>query len=115
MPNRRRAPSRLNHEPDVVRWAREKAGLTQTQLAERAEIARTLLVEIEAGTRNATPANLIKLAEALNCPVVALERKRESTPPEASARELPEVREAERADPADVPEMRGAPVEREAS
>lgn len=73
----RRAPTRLNHEPEAVRWAREKAGLTQTQLAKRAGLARTLVVEIEAGTRNATPANLLKLAEALNCPVVVLERKRE--------------------------------------
>jgi len=56
------------------------AGLNQTQLAERAGLARTLIVEIEGGTRSATPANLRKLAEALNCPLVALEAKREVTP-----------------------------------
>lgn len=72
-----RAPIRLYHEPTAVKWAREKAGLTQTQLAERAGLSRTLVVEIEAGTRNCTPANLIKLAEALNCPRVVLEAKRE--------------------------------------
>ena len=33
--------------------------------------------EIESGWRNATPANLAKIAEALNCPLVALERKRD--------------------------------------
>lgn len=73
-----RAPSRrLLHSPDAVRWARERSGLTQTQLAERAGLGRTLVVELEAGTRNCTPANLLKLAEALNCPVVVIEAKRE--------------------------------------
>jgi hypothetical protein len=32
--------------------------------------------EIESGWRSATPANLIKIAGALNCPIVALECKR---------------------------------------
>jgi len=80
MTNPERAPARLHHSPEAVRWARERAGLTQTQLAERAGLARTLVVEIEGGTRNATPANLLKLAEALNCPVVVLEAKREVAP-----------------------------------
>lgn len=80
MANQERTPARLHHEPDAVRWAREMAGLTQTQLAERAGLARTLVVEIEGGTRSATPANLRKIAEALNCPLVALEAKREVTP-----------------------------------
>ena len=31
--------------------------------------------EIESGWRNATPANLARIAEALNCPIVVLERK----------------------------------------
>ena len=79
MSNPDRAPARLNHSPDAVRWAREMAGLNQKQLAERAGLTRTLVVEIEGGTRNATPANLRKLAEALNCPLVALEAKREVT------------------------------------
>lgn len=75
----RRAPARLHHSPEAVRWAREMAGLTQTQLAERAGLARTLIVEIEGGTRSATPPNLCKIAEALNCPRVVLEAKREVT------------------------------------
>ena len=79
MRNPERAPTRLHHSPEAVRWAREMAGLNQTQLAERAGLSRTLVVEIEGGTRNATPANLRKLAEALNCPLVALEAKREVT------------------------------------
>ena len=79
MRNPQRAPTRLHHSPEAVRWAREMAGLNQTQLAQRAGLSRTLVVEIEGGTRNATPANLRKLAEALNCPLVALEAKREVT------------------------------------
>jgi hypothetical protein len=34
--------------------------------------------EIESGLRSATPANLIKFAAALNCPIVVVERKREA-------------------------------------
>jgi hypothetical protein len=37
--------------------------------------------EIESGWRSATPANLMKIADALNCPVVMLERKRNGTSP----------------------------------
>jgi hypothetical protein len=32
--------------------------------------------EIESGWRSATPSNLLKIAVALNCPVLVLERKR---------------------------------------
>jgi transcriptional regulator with XRE-family HTH domain len=59
-----------------VTYAREKAGLTRTQLAELCGVSLSLISEIEKGTRNATPAMIRKLAEALNCPVVILERKR---------------------------------------
>lgn len=79
MNNPERAPARLNQEPAAVSWARGKAGLTQTQLAHETGIGRSLIAEIEAGTRNATDANLLKIAEALNCPVVFLERKRQVT------------------------------------
>jgi transcriptional regulator with XRE-family HTH domain len=60
----------------VVRWAREKAGLTKRALAETIGISEQLMGEIESGWRSATPANLKKIADALNCPLVALERKR---------------------------------------
>ena len=73
----RRSPKRpLNHEPAAVRYARGKAGLTQAQVAEACGVAFSLISEIERGTRNATPAMLVKLAEVLNCPPVVLERKR---------------------------------------
>ena len=54
-----------------------QAGLTKTQLAMACGVSLSLISEIEAGTRNATPAMIIKLAEALNCPRVVLERKRD--------------------------------------
>lgn len=71
----RRVPRNLNHEPAAVTWAREKSGLTRQQVAEQLDCAPSLITEIEQGTRNLTPARLIKLAEILNCPVVVLERK----------------------------------------
>ncbi|WP_335979909.1 helix-turn-helix domain-containing protein [Streptomyces sp. CA2R106] len=69
-------PKELHHEPVVVRWARQRAGLTKRQLAAEVGISVQLMGEIESGWRNATPANLVKIARALNCPVVALERRR---------------------------------------
>lgn len=75
-PRPRTRPRRLNHEPQAVTYAREKAGLTKRELADRIEISEQLMGEIESGWRNATPENLIKLAEALNCPLVVLEAKR---------------------------------------
>jgi transcriptional regulator with XRE-family HTH domain len=66
----------LDHEPAAVTYARVQAGLTKTQLAAACGVSVSLISEIEAGTRNATPAMIIKLARALNCPRVILERKR---------------------------------------
>lgn len=73
----RTRPSRLHHEPESVTWAREKAGLTKRALAGLVGISEQLVGEIESGRRSATPANLAKIAAALNCPVVSLERKRQ--------------------------------------
>lgn len=77
---RRRRGSPLNHEPEAVVYAREKAGLTRAEAARRAGISPQLMGAIENGTRNAVPATLLKLADALNCPVVVLERKRAPVP-----------------------------------
>ncbi|WP_236060007.1 helix-turn-helix domain-containing protein [Actinacidiphila acididurans] len=75
----RSAPRTLHQEPQAVQWAREKAGLTKRALAEKVGISEQLMGEIESGWRSATPINLARIAEALNCPVVALERKRTDT------------------------------------
>ncbi|BBA97357.1 hypothetical protein RVR_3050 [Actinacidiphila reveromycinica] len=72
----RRRPKRLNQEPEAVTWARERAGLTKRELAGAVGISEQLMGEIESGWRSATPANLRRIAVALNCPLVALERKR---------------------------------------
>jgi transcriptional regulator with XRE-family HTH domain len=71
--NRPRDP--LDHEPAAVTFAREKAGLSKTQLAKACDVSVSLISEIEAGSRNATPAMLNRLALALNCPRVVLVRK----------------------------------------
>ncbi|MDN3056923.1 helix-turn-helix transcriptional regulator [Streptomyces sp. SRF1] len=64
-------------------YAREQAGLTKRALAAKCGISEQLMGEIESGRRNATPATLQRLAEALNCPRVVLEAKRETALPEA--------------------------------
>lgn len=46
-----------------------------TELARLAGVSISLISEIESGTRNATPDLLSRLAEALLCPRVVLERK----------------------------------------
>lgn len=74
---RKRPKSPLDHEPEAVKYARSQSGLTQQQLADACGVSKSLITEIENGTRNATSAMLNKLAEALNCPRVVLERKRE--------------------------------------
>lgn len=66
----------LDHEPEAVTWAREKAGYTRAQLAALLGVSAGLISEIEKGTRNAPPARLQAIATALNCPLVVLERKR---------------------------------------
>jgi transcriptional regulator with XRE-family HTH domain len=90
-PRRRKRPSRIHQEPEAVTWARQKSGLTKRALADLVGISEQLMGEIESGWRNATPANLAKIAEALNCPLVVLERKRSRKPPEERGRLFPET------------------------
>jgi transcriptional regulator with XRE-family HTH domain len=115
MSTTRKPPKRpLDHEPEAVLYARRSAGLTQQELADRCGVSRPLITEIELGTRNATPAMLNKLAAALNCPRVVLERKREPQAAPAAADPVPEpeVRRVERADESKVPELPRAAVGR---
>jgi transcriptional regulator with XRE-family HTH domain len=62
-------------EQSAVTWAREKAGLTKRSLAQIVGLSEQLVGEFESGWRSATPTNLAKIATALNCPIVVLERK----------------------------------------
>jgi transcriptional regulator with XRE-family HTH domain len=99
---RKRPKDPLDHEPKAVSYAREQSGLTQRQVADLCGVTRSLIAEIELGTRNATPAMIGKLAAALNCPRVVLERKRADVAPNepeaAPAADGPvlELRDAER-------------------
>lgn len=53
--------------PNKLRETREKAGLTQKALAQKADVARTLVVGIENGTVNVVrTSTLTKIAKALN-------------------------------------------------
>jgi transcriptional regulator with XRE-family HTH domain len=76
MAERKRPKTPLDHEPEAVTWAREQAGLTRDAVAKQLGRSPSLITEIEKGTRNATPAMIIKLAEIFNCPRVVLERKK---------------------------------------
>ena len=76
MSERTKAKDPLDHEPEAVKWARKQAGLTGQALAELTGVSPGLISEIEKGTRNATPAMIKRLAVALNCPRVVLERKK---------------------------------------
>lgn len=96
----------LDHEPVAVTYAREQAGLTQQQLAKATGVSRSLITEIELGTRNATPAMIAKLAAALNCPRVILERKREPETTPSTDVDVQQVRSQERTGPVEMPRVR---------
>ena len=66
----------LDHEPAAVEYARRQAGLSKSALARKLNVSLSLISMIESGHRNATPDLLRRLADALNCPPVVLERKR---------------------------------------
>lgn len=72
----RNIPSTLNHDPEAVKWAVQRSGLTQADVAGQLGISPGHLSEILSGTRSARQQTLIKLAGVLNCPVVVLEAKR---------------------------------------
>jgi transcriptional regulator with XRE-family HTH domain len=51
---------------------RRRSGLSKSALADRAGVDRTLIHRLENGERNASPAVMRKLADALQCPLMAL-------------------------------------------
>lgn len=79
--NKRNTP--LNHEPEALAWAIRKSGYTQAQLLHAlteagSPVSKGQLSEIVKGTRNCRQPLLEAIASVLNCPVVALERKRDA-------------------------------------
>jgi len=48
-----------------LRYLRERAALTQDELAEKAHVARTTVIRLEQGDPNANPSTVRKLARAL--------------------------------------------------
>lgn len=51
---------------------RERSGLSKTGLADKAGVDRTLVHRLENGERRGTPTVMRKLADALDCPLMAL-------------------------------------------
>lgn len=103
----RRPPKQpLDHNPRAVFLARTNAELTQQQVADRCGVSKSLISEIENGTRNARLPMIRKLAEALRCPVESLERTGEPKTAEATDVDLQQVRGAERAEPVGLSELR---------
>lgn len=75
--HQRRSPkSPLDHKPAAVRRARERLGYTRTELAGLVHVSVSLICEIEKGSRNATPAMILKLARELHCSPDSLRRRR---------------------------------------
>ena len=100
----------LDHDPAAVLAARQATGLTQYDVADALGVSRSLVAEIELGTRNATPPTIEKLAALYGCSVAQLERKRESPPTSPADVDLPDMRIGQRAEPDDVPERQPAPA-----
>lgn len=57
---------------NAVRWWRKKHGITQEQLAERADLHRTYISDVERGARNLSLESISKLAIALEVSVATL-------------------------------------------
>lgn len=70
------ATTRLYHSPEALQWALDKSGLKQKELAARIGKSAGHVSDLLSGRRSAPPSLLLQIADALNCPVVALEAKR---------------------------------------
>jgi len=65
----RRVPRRLAHDPHALRAARRRAGRSQAWLAEQLGCSRSLVVEMESGTRSARAERLPMIADLLGVAV----------------------------------------------
>ena len=56
----------------AIKKRRTELGISQEELAERADLHRTYIADIERGTRNVSLENIEKLAKALRIPIATL-------------------------------------------
>jgi transcriptional regulator with XRE-family HTH domain len=63
-------PSREQEVGAAVRLLRRERGLTQRQLAEKAEVSKSTVTLLETGRGNTTLESLLKIARALDAEVV---------------------------------------------
>lgn len=56
----------------AIKKRRSEIGISQEELAERSNLHRTYIADIERGERNVSLENIEKLAKALNIPIAAL-------------------------------------------
>lgn len=76
----------MNHrnpllDPERLKRRRITAGLSQTALAEKAGVTNSHISQVERGKKGFSPANLARLATALDCDIADLMTDR----PEAGA------------------------------
>lgn len=64
--------ARMRQRDGAITAARGRKDLSKAELARRIGVSRSLMTEMEAGTRNATEDNLQKLADELECPIEEL-------------------------------------------
>ena len=56
----------------TVKARRKQSGLSQEELAERANLHRTYISDVERGARNLSLASIVKIARALSIPCADL-------------------------------------------
>jgi len=56
----------------AIKKRRTELGISQEELAERADLHRTYIADIERGTRNVSLENIEKLTKALQIPIATL-------------------------------------------
>jgi transcriptional regulator with XRE-family HTH domain len=105
----------FNQDPRAVTRARTKAKMAKVDLARAVGCSRSLITEIEGGTRNAREELLAAMAKVLDVPVEQLRRKRPGEPGRQAAQtgdgRLLAVRDEERPDRTDdVQELRRTAV-----
>ena len=59
----------LNNLGQIIREKREAQGLTQIEVAEKAELDRNYIGMVERGERNPSYLSLVKIAKGLDMPV----------------------------------------------